>query len=359
VHEPFETLIAAAIRAPSGDNTQPWRFVVDTDGRRIELHVDESRDPSPMNAGQRMSRLALGAALENMIRAAESLGWDIELDDPPAPALASVRLVECPPAQRELDPTITARVTNRHVYDGRALSWDLAAKLEHQTPDQDGVCTHWIVDRDRISALASLIGRSDALMLGEPSMRRAFLENIRFDLPWGAEAEEGLSLASLELSTPDRLALRIIPRIPNWLLKIGGAARKFAATGCKLVASSSGICVVVEPDGKPESELIAGRAMQRAWLALTAHGLAAQPMMSLAILESVVSRGTPQLLASLGRERAEALVEEFRNLVADGGRGSIAFIMRFGFAPPPTAVTKRLPLFASVIRTPASARALS
>ena len=58
-------LLKAAAVAPSGDNTQPWRFEVETS--RIRVIVDPARDPSPMNAGQRMARIAAGAAAENII----------------------------------------------------------------------------------------------------------------------------------------------------------------------------------------------------------------------------------------------------------------------------------------------------
>jgi nitroreductase len=56
----LDTLLARAVRAPSGTNTQPWRFVVDDEARTIALDLDPARDPSPMNAGQRMARIALG-----------------------------------------------------------------------------------------------------------------------------------------------------------------------------------------------------------------------------------------------------------------------------------------------------------
>src|SRR6266545_357605 len=88
----FESLLAAACRAPSGDNTQPWRFIVDPDGGRVALQVDETRDPSPMNAGQRMARIAVGAVLENLLRAAEGHGWAAELELVSPPELAAVRL---------------------------------------------------------------------------------------------------------------------------------------------------------------------------------------------------------------------------------------------------------------------------
>jgi len=88
----LESLVAAALRAPSGDNTQPWRFQIDPRTGRVSLFLDESRDPSPMNAGQRMARIALGAAFENLLRAAGSLGLEIAVETPTPPAVAAVRV---------------------------------------------------------------------------------------------------------------------------------------------------------------------------------------------------------------------------------------------------------------------------
>ena len=85
-------LVAAALSAPSGDNTQPVRFAVDEEARTIALVLDPTRDPSPMNAGQRMARMAAGASLENLVRAAEALGLAAELEPAPRGTLAVVRL---------------------------------------------------------------------------------------------------------------------------------------------------------------------------------------------------------------------------------------------------------------------------
>jgi hypothetical protein len=339
-----EKLLRAAILAPSGDNTQPWRFAVDSKSRRISIYLDENRDPSPMNSGQRMARLAIGAAVENMLCAAESLGWQVEPEEPRNGALASLRIVNCEENSREIAPAISSRGTNRRVYDCRPLSAEAVADLERAVFDYPEVQTIWIHQRERVLALADLVGRADALMLGEPSMRLAFLDNIRFDTKWNAEVDEGLSLASLELPVGDRIALRMMRYLPNWLLRLGGAPRKFAAAGRRLVASSSGICIVTEKEGTVRSELLAGRALQRAWLALTEGSLAVQPIMSIAILESVLRRGSHELLASLGRQRALDLVDELRTLTPEIGQASVAFVMRFGYAPPPTVRTGRLEL---------------
>jgi nitroreductase len=342
----IETLLTAAVRAPSGDNTQPWQFEVDEAAGQIAVYLDETRDPSPMNSGQRMARIALGAALENVLRTAQVYGWTVERERAVPPAVAVVRVGRSDSSPGRVEEIVLARVTNRRLYDGRPLSADVLARLAGQTPTLEGVHTHWIVDRSRIDALAALIGRADSMMFGEPAMRRAVLSKVHFDAPANVEVVEGMSPASLELSASDRIALRLMSWLPNWLLKYGGALRIFAAKARAAVVSASGLCVQIAPDDPPETDLHVGRAMQRAWLALTAEGLAAQPMMSLPVLENALDNGTAELLASLGRTRLTALRDEFRALVPEVGGGRPAFVLRFGFAPAPSGRTGRLPLTA-------------
>jgi hypothetical protein len=348
MHPIIETALAAAIRAPSGDNTQPWRFTIDPQQAQITFYLDETRDPSPMNAGQRMARIAIGAAIENVLRTAQKNQWDAELDYGPPPALGMIRLQGADVQAGGIDEIIPARVTNRRLYEGRLLDEGTLERLRQATPTVHGVRTHWITDKDRLTALAFLIGRADALMFGEPTMRRAFLGKVRFDRPATALVEEGLSLASLELSVADRLALRLMPRLPNWLFRFGGIRRIFAAKARKLVGSASGLCLLVAPDGRAETDLMVGRCMQRTWLALTAEGLAAQPMMSLLVLENVLDNGPPPLIAAIGRECLAGLAEALRRSVPEIGDGRPAFLMRWGFAPAPTGRTGRLPAEASL-----------
>src|SRR5207245_1303087 len=123
---------------------------------RIALTVDEARDPSPMNAGQRMARIAVGAAMENLLRAAESLGWVVEWEYGPRPALAQFRLTGGRGKADGGNGAIAARVTNRRLYDGRPVSAEVLDRLKRETPILEGVRTHWIVDREQLTTLAQL-----------------------------------------------------------------------------------------------------------------------------------------------------------------------------------------------------------
>ncbi len=338
----MEALLAAARQAPSGDNTQPWRFVVGPN--TVALDLDPLRDPSPMNAGQRMSRIAVGAALENMIRAARALGLGADLDADPSPYLARVRISGDFTAGGALpDPDLGARATNRRPYDGRAVAPGVLARLAAETPERGGVVTHWVVGVDRLKALAETIGRADGVMFGDPRMRRAFLGNVRFDRPPGEAVDEGLSLGSLELTAADRLALRVMRRVPDPVLKLGRASAVFHGKARQLLLSASGLFVVAAPDGSERTDVEVGRAAQRAWLALTASGLVAQPMMSVPVLANALDHGDANLRAALGVARVSSLLCEFRGHVPELGASRPAWLMRFGYAPPPSGRTGRLP----------------
>jgi nitroreductase len=343
----LQTLLTAATRAPSGDNMQPWRFMVDEAAGVITYFVDETRDPSPMNVNQLMARVAIGAGVENLLRTARINGWTVNLEESQPPAVARVSLPNVSEDAGVIENAIGARVTNRRFYDGRAIPSEVHRRLTVATPPLEGVVTNWIIDRDRLTDLADLMGRSDALLFSQRSMRAAFLANIRFDQMPDADVEIGLPLASLEVSRGERMALRLLPWIPNFLVK-WSAHSIFGSHARKLVEGASGLCLIVAPDHDESTYLLVGRAMQRAWLALTEAGIAVQPMMSMPVLETIARFASPELLASIGREKLAALAEDSRRLAPEIGAGRPGFLLRFGFAASPSGRTGRLPWHVSL-----------
>jgi hypothetical protein len=340
----IQTLIKAATLAPSGDNTQPWKFSFDPIQNRIDLFVDPARDPSPMNRGQRMARIAVGAALVNLQRTAQHNGWPTELISPERPALASIRLVGPGPEQINIEHVLTERVTNRRFYNGQPLSEAILSALQEETPAEENVQTLWMTDRTRLPNLGRLIGQGDALMFGVPSMRKAFLANIRFDSPALARVDEGLSLASLELSSLERPALSAMKWLPNWLIHYGGGLRAFATKAQRLVESASGLCLILANDDSEKTDQFVGQATQRAWLALTRFGLAAQPMMSLPVLENAIDKGSEDLISPLRETTVKRLIQEVAGLILEVKGSRVAFLLRFGFAPFPSGRTGRIKL---------------
>src|ERR1019366_8956249 len=75
--EVIERILEAGIRAPSGENSQPWRFKVE--GERVLLFNRPEADQSLFNFHQNGSLVAHGALLANVKVAAAYFGCEAEI----------------------------------------------------------------------------------------------------------------------------------------------------------------------------------------------------------------------------------------------------------------------------------------
>jgi hypothetical protein len=347
----LDTLLSAAVLAPSGDNTQPWQFTVDRENWTILVDVNPKRDESPMNAGQRMAWIAIGAAIENMVHTAESNGWQYELTETTGERPVRFRLQ--PTAELgELDPLLKARATNRKVYKGGAVSSACIAALQNETAAIDAISAHWITDRSALTQIGNFIARADALILGTKPIRDAFLAKVRFDQPANATVDEGLSLGSLEVSAVERAMLGWMRYVPDGPLRLLGGRRVFAKAAKRLALSSAGLCLITGRDDSLASKIPVGRVWQRAWLALANQKLACQPMMSLLVLQNIRDHASKKLLEAVGVAGSLRLLDEFSEFYRGMSLLHVHAIMRFGDAEQPTTVTGRLPAHQSLAMFP-------
>jgi hypothetical protein len=128
-------LIATAARAPSVQNTQPWRFRVGE--YVIELHADPGRQLTVDQVGREML-ISCGAALFGLRLAVRSLGYlpVVELlPDPGRPRLlARVTLGMAEPMtgrERQLLEALPHRHTHRGPWEPGPLPTGLMAGLQH------------------------------------------------------------------------------------------------------------------------------------------------------------------------------------------------------------------------------------
>ncbi|WP_254452136.1 nitroreductase family protein, partial [Duganella vulcania] len=67
----LEQILELARWAPSGDNTQPWRFEI-LDARRLIVHGHDTRDHCVYDLDGHPSQMSIGALLETMAIAASA-----------------------------------------------------------------------------------------------------------------------------------------------------------------------------------------------------------------------------------------------------------------------------------------------
>src|SRR5882672_7454414 len=115
----IDKILEAAIRAPSGENSQPWRFKVE--GDRVWLLNYPDADRSLYNFHQNGSLVSHGTVIANMRIAAQHLGLEATVklfpDDTKENLVATIDFKEVGPEVALLYDVIGKRVTNRKHYD--------------------------------------------------------------------------------------------------------------------------------------------------------------------------------------------------------------------------------------------------
>lgn len=331
----LERILEAACSAPSRDNLQPWRFTVDADDT-ISFGVDHSRERA-----LGMARVAVGAAVECACVAAARMGATVRFQPPREGALVTIS-VGAPKRLPDPDLARTRRATNRKLYDGRALDDATWQALHKSTPARDLAETHWF-GRERVRALGPLVEQAEELFWRDARLREDALAAVRFDVKDRDVVDRGLSVGSLELSAGERAALAEFRR-PVGSGSTEAAIKLLAARARRQMESASGVLLVTAKSEDPAADVDVGRAMQRAWMTLTQKGIAAQPM------TAVVALG--QDGEGAADVRVVALLEVFRaafpHLAPDA---RVAFVMRFGYAEPPTVRAGRMPPDESIRET--------
>ena len=118
----IQKILEYGCMAPSGDNSQPWRFKIDK--RTVHIFNEPSSDESLYNFRQQASYVAHGALAENILIAAPPLGYSAQLAFFPEATNANyVARVTFEPAVSRGDPLFDAipkRTTNRKLYDQKS-----------------------------------------------------------------------------------------------------------------------------------------------------------------------------------------------------------------------------------------------
>jgi len=309
----------------------------------VSFLVDREREP---RSYPRTARIAVGAALECALLRAGRMGATVRFDAPRPGALVTVTITD---AKRMVEPdkALMRRVTNRRLYDGRAIDDATHSWLLEACPPLDGVRTLFF-GRERVRALGPIVEEAETLFYGDPRLRENAVGAVRFDVRDREEVSRGLSLGCLELSAPERAAMDALRKATPERPPVAGAAQRMGTRARRQIESASGVCVITRPASTldPLVDVQVGRCLQRAWLALTRKGLAAQPMTAVLALETVVGAegsGVPE------RERIEAVVTAFHATFPGIDKGSVVgSLLRFGWAPDPTGRVRRLPLADSV-----------
>ena len=345
---PVLEVLELARWAPSGDNTQPWRFEVAADDR-IVVYGRDTRAHCVYDLDGHASQLALGALLETIALAATRFGWVAKIerrgnssDEHP---IFDVSLLADPgQTEHRLVNHVRARRVQRRPMRRRALT--AAEKQALEAAVQPGFAVYWF-EGSRRSRVAWLNFANAKIRLTIPEAYRVHRDVIEWDaressdrIPDGALGASAATLRMMRwaMASWDRIALlnryfagTLAPRVELDL--IPGLA---CAAHCLFVAQRT-------PTGI-DDYVAAGRAVQRFWLTATSLGLQFQPEYTPLAFARYARYGVPFTTNPRALEQARSIADALERLTSAELAARAVFLGRIGDGPPAQARSIRVPL---------------
>jgi hypothetical protein len=309
-------ILTAAVAAPSGDNSQPWRLRWCDE--RLELWIDESRSGRYSDAAYLLSDLALGACLENVCVQGAALGYTAEVALLPEPEsaprwVASITWSEAAGPQAGLAPAIAERHTDRS-FPWRGVADEARDRLQEAVAGDGARLLDVSAGESRKQASRALV-QAESLRFSSRILHEELFRAARFDVGWHQTACEGLPPGALAIEPPFRPVFKALKSWPlmHAFNRLGAAPMLGLRAAYLPVATSPLLFLLVAQSPQRQHIVAAGRLLERFWLTATAAGLAVQPYAAVGAVAHGAAALEPRWLP-----RRDALRARLDELCGDG-----------------------------------------
>jgi hypothetical protein len=260
------SILNCAIKAPSGNNTQPWRFVV-TSEKSIEIHPDFSRALPVTDADNHELYISLGCALENLLIAAREYGYyaDVSFEkNTEQRTFVRISLLESDAVPKDpLFDYISQRQTTRNYYEDTQIPARDLAQLQNSFHFSD-VGLHMFTTPAIIGEMLPFVIEASNRQFENPQFIDELISWFRFTQSEAEESKDGLRMDAMGL-----------PNMGKWigkvLMKNFVSAESESRRWKELIHHSAGLALFTAQENTEENWIQVGRAFQR--FALTATKL--------------------------------------------------------------------------------------
>lgn len=266
IEEKFKFLLRYAILAPSGHNTQPWKFKLQPDG--VLIYADYTRRLPRVDPDDRELIISIGAAIMNLQVAAAHFGYACDVEYYPKAntpeLLASAKFFESSqidPELKNLFPAIIQRRTNRIAYEERSLAESELERLQKLTIGQKAAI-RIVTDNTIQTSIAELVSQGDRTQMSDKAFRHELASWVRSN--W-THQDDGM--AAYGFGIPG-----IISWMGSWFMRTFDLSTSQAKKDYQLPKEAAAL-IIVHGDDTQESLLEAGEIFERFVLAATLMGL--------------------------------------------------------------------------------------
>jgi hypothetical protein len=326
----LEKILSLAVRAPSGDNCQPWRLT--WCDRKLSIFHNEARGRHALNRNNHASYLALGCLIESIAVAAAAAGFktnsSVSLKESDA-AWAQLSFQKSSPFDAELANQLTRRYTERRPFAKGWIPPGLFQSLLNEKVDGCQASYVHQISHELTEYLCSL----DQEVWQEQNAHRDLHRWLRFTEREVEKSRDGMPWPTLGINWFESRLLRSGSNFSfQRVLNRAGFLQNVRKVSMAQLASSAAIGCVFVDRAEAENLVAAGRLTLRLWLRLSEKGFALQPLTlgSLGVFDLETGHmndfDRPQLRAILQSGKA-ILSKEF------GSKGIPAWMFRTGVMP--------------------------
>ncbi|HEY2967369.1 MAG TPA: molybdopterin biosynthesis protein MoeY [Casimicrobiaceae bacterium] len=346
---PLLEVLDLARWAPSGDNTQPWRFAIEASDR-VTVFGRDTRAHCVYDLDGHPSQISLGALLETMALAATRFGLDARIErrqgSPDESPVFDIRFRHDPGiGQHALVPQILERRVQRRPLRLRRLSEREKKTLERAV--NLGFQLIWFEGWMGRMKMAWLNFANAKIRLTVPEAYRVHREVIE----WGARSSaDRIPDAALGASPPTLMLMRWA--MDSWK-RVSFLNRYLAGTLAPRIeldlvpgVACAAHCVLVAERAPTTADdyIAAGRALQRFWLTATSLGLQFQPQYTPLVFARYAREGVRFTTSARAMKRAAQIRIAVDELLGPDVATRAMFLGRIGAGKPAEARSVRLPL---------------
>ncbi|MBS0446957.1 MAG: nitroreductase family protein [Proteobacteria bacterium] len=333
--------------APSGDNTQPWRFEIAGE-RHVVVHGHDTRDHCVYDLDGHPSQISLGALIETIAIAATAHGLATQVERRAGlPETTPTFDLHFEPAGMAADPLVAAipkRSVQRRPMRRRALTATEKAALAASVGKDYEIL--WLEGRERWRT-AKLMYANAKLRLTMPEAYEVHRDIIEWNARYSAG---GVPDQALGVDPMTAKLMRVL--MQDWR-RIAFFNRYLAGTVAPriqmdllpgIACAAHYVLQARRPPVGIDDYVAAGRALQRFWLTATQLELAMQPELTPLIFGRYVREGRRFSTTPGMQEAAQRLAGRLAELIGAEPAARAVFMGRVGAGPQAEARSLRRPL---------------
>lgn len=267
----FREWINLSLRAPSGDNCQPWEISYYDDFFYISINEKAAQHFLDQNFAA--SWISMGCLCENIQQSSRHFGFSCQISlETNMSVIVKYQRVTKENLQKIVD-SIKSRATFRGKLHNVEFSIDNL--VSQQKESQSSFRWH---QRNQVSSeLITEWAELETLLWLKTPLMKDFTKWVHFTLNGYLD---GVTIKNLMLNVFDQISFTVIKLfplvihlIPHWFFKYNSKKRL-----SYLLNNSSGLVFLEGKISKVSDYFYVGHEIQKMWLYITQHGLKAQPL---------------------------------------------------------------------------------